>query len=131
MPTELRIPLRASGDLIDDAFNRNRAAVGQFRGKGLLFHKVREDTGVGSETGEGETKVGVEGEDLLLVRGEFFCITLGGNDHQFSLCAMRGWRERYFESDQHGVGFANDAHHDGALLDCFLGIFHLEDAALW
>jgi len=42
----------------------------------LLLHVVGEDAGVGGETGEGEAVVGVEGDDLFLVRGEVFGVAL-------------------------------------------------------
>lgn len=36
----------------------------------------------------------------------------------------------HLEGGEDGVGLADDAYDDGTLLDCFLGIFDLEDAAL-
>jgi hypothetical protein len=42
----------------------------------LLLHEVGEDAGIGGETGEGKTIVGVDWYDLLLIRGELFRITL-------------------------------------------------------
>jgi hypothetical protein len=44
----------------------------------LLFHEVGEDAGVGGEAGEGEAEMLVDGDDFFLVRGEFFCVSLGG-----------------------------------------------------
>ena len=35
-----------------------------------------------------------------------------------------------FERGEHGVGFADNANDDGTLLDCFLRVLDLEDAAL-
>lgn len=59
-----------------EAFERDGAAVGKAGREGLLFHEVGEDAGVGCEAGEGESEVFVDGDDFLLVGGEFFCVAL-------------------------------------------------------
>ena len=80
LPSHLRVPLRALGDLVHDAFQRDGAAVGHLRGEGLLLHEVGEDAGVGGEAGEGEPEVGVELDDFFLVGGEFFGVALEGEE---------------------------------------------------
>ena len=40
------------------------------------------------------------------------------------------WVRADLERGEHGVGFADDADDDGALLDCFLRVLDLEDAAV-
>ena len=72
----LGVGLGAVADGRDEAFERDGTAVGQARGEGLLLHEVGEDAGVGGEAGEGEAQVLVDGDDFLLVRGEFFCVAL-------------------------------------------------------
>jgi hypothetical protein len=42
----------------------------------LLLHEVGEDAGIGGEACERDAEVGVDGEDLFLVGGEFFCVAL-------------------------------------------------------
>jgi hypothetical protein len=73
----LGIGLGAVADGGDEAFEGEGAAVDEARREGLLFHEVGEDAGVGGEAGEGEADVFVDGDDFLLVRGEFFCVALG------------------------------------------------------
>jgi hypothetical protein len=41
-----------------------------------LFHEIGEYAGVRGEAGEGEAEMFVDGDDFLLVRGEFFGVTL-------------------------------------------------------
>ena len=72
----LRIGLRAVADHVDDALDGDGAAVGHFRGEGLLLHEVGEDAGVGGEAGEGDGEVVIDADDFLLVGGEFFCVSL-------------------------------------------------------
>ncbi len=72
----LGIGLCAVADGGDEAFKRDGAAVGEAGGKGLLFHEVGEDAGVGGEASEGEAKVFVNDDDFLLVGGKLFCVTL-------------------------------------------------------
>jgi hypothetical protein len=42
----------------------------------LLLHEVGEDTGVRGETGEGDTKMGIYRDDLLLVGRQLFGVSL-------------------------------------------------------
>lgn len=42
----------------------------------LLLHEVGEDAGVRGQAGDGDADVRVDGEEFLLVGGEFFGITL-------------------------------------------------------
>ncbi len=72
----LRVDLRAVADHIDDALDGDGAAVGHFRGEGLLFHEVGENAGVGGEASESDGEMVVDTDDFFLVGGEFFCISL-------------------------------------------------------
>lgn len=72
----LGVDLRPVGDAAGDLGEGNRAVVGQARGERLLLHEVGQDAGVGGETGEGDTEVGVYRDDLLLVRRELLCVSL-------------------------------------------------------
>lgn len=77
--------------------------------------------------------MGVDFDDLLLVRGELFGITL-----EIFLSAGCAPREKSqeisgmsnLEADQHGMCLVDESHHDGTLLHGFLCIFDLEDPAL-
>lgn len=73
----LRGGLGAVADLGNDAFERDGAVEGHFRGEGLLLHEVGEDARVGGEAGEGEAEMGVYADDFFLVGGEFFGVSLG------------------------------------------------------
>lgn len=73
----LGVGLGAVADGGDSALDGERAAVCQARGERLRLEEVGEDAGVGGETGETETEVRVDRDDLLLVGGELFCVTLG------------------------------------------------------
>ena len=72
----LCVELRAVGDARGDVGEEDGAVVGQARGEGLLLHEVGEDAGVGGEARERKTIVGVDGDDFLLVGGEFFGVAL-------------------------------------------------------
>ena len=72
----LRVGLRAVGDGVDGAGDGEGAPVGQARGEGLRFQEVGEHAGVGGEAREADADVGVDGDDLLLVGGEFFGVAL-------------------------------------------------------
>ena len=74
----LGVGLGAVADLLDDAFDGDGAAVGHFGGERLAFHEVCEDAGVGGEASEGDTEVVIDVDDLFLVGGEVFCISLRG-----------------------------------------------------
>jgi len=43
----------------------------------LVLHEVGEDAGVGGEACDADADVLVDGEEFLLVRGEFFGVALG------------------------------------------------------
>jgi hypothetical protein len=73
----LRVSLGPVADGGYEALEGDGAAVGEARGQGLLFHEVGEDASVGGEAGEGEAEVFVDGDDFLLVGGEFFGVALG------------------------------------------------------
>ena len=60
----------------NDTFKREGTTVGKTGGEGLLLHEVGEDASVRGEAGEGETDVCVNGNNLLLVGGELFCVAL-------------------------------------------------------
>ena len=53
----LCVGLCAVTDLVNNTVKRDRATVGHFRGQGLLFHEVGENTGIGGEAGDRDTKV--------------------------------------------------------------------------
>lgn len=73
----LGVRLGAVADGGDGALDGERAAVCQARGKRLRLKEVGEDAGVGGEASEAEPEVRVDRDDLLLVGGELFCVTLG------------------------------------------------------
>lgn len=72
----LCVGLCAVRDGLDCALDWEGASVGQALREGLLFEEVGEDAGVRGETGEADTEVGVGYDDLLLVGGELFSVTL-------------------------------------------------------
>lgn len=72
----LGVCLGALADGGDDALEGDGAAVGEARGEGLLLHEVGEDASVGGQASEGDAEVFVDGDDFLLVGGEFFGIAL-------------------------------------------------------
>jgi hypothetical protein len=72
----LRVALGAIADALGDFRERDGARVSQPAGEGLLLHEVGEDAGVGSKAGESDAIVAVYFDDLLLVRGELFCVAL-------------------------------------------------------
>lgn len=74
----LGVGLGTVTDRGDDSFEGDGAAVGEARGEGLLLHVVGEDAGIGGEAGESDAQVLVDGDDLLLVGGEFFGVALEG-----------------------------------------------------
>jgi hypothetical protein len=76
LPVVLSVGLSTVTYLIDNAFHRHGAPVCHFRGEALLFHEVGENAGVRRKPGNSDTHVRVDRDDLLLVRGEFFGITL-------------------------------------------------------
>jgi hypothetical protein len=73
----LRVGLCAVANRGHQALQRDGAAVGEAGGERLLFHEVGEDACIGGEAGEGEADMFVDGDDFLLVGGEFFCVALG------------------------------------------------------
>ena len=68
--------LSAVTNLGNNPFERYGSTVSHLRCERLLFHEVGEDAGVGCEAGECDAKVRVYTDDLFLVGGEFFCISL-------------------------------------------------------
>lgn len=74
----LSIGLCAIANGVYDSGDGDGAAVGEAVGEGGGFHEVGEDTGIGGEASKGETKVFVDADYFFLVRGEFFCVALGG-----------------------------------------------------
>lgn len=72
----LCVGLCAITDLGYNSIERDGAAVCHARAERLLFHEVGEDAGVGAEAGDSDAHVCVDFDDLFLVRGEFFCISL-------------------------------------------------------
>ena len=85
---DLRRRLSAVAYLLDDALERDGAAIGQFGGESLAFHEVREDAGVGGETGEGEAEVLIDTYYLLLVGGELFCVSLPWRERESSILSV-------------------------------------------
>ena len=63
----LRVGLGTVCDAGGDLGEGDGAVVGEAGCEGLLLHEVGENAGVGGETGEGDTKVGIYRDDLLLV----------------------------------------------------------------
>ena len=130
----LSVRLGAVADLTDNAVDRERTAVGHAGAERLLLHEVGEHPSVRCQTGDGDAHVGVDFDDLLLVRGQLFGITL-----EICLSAeCAPAREKCqdisemsnLEADQHGMCLVDESHYDGTLLDGFLCIFDLEDPAL-
>lgn len=74
----LRVDLGFGADHVDEGADGHVAGVGEAVAEALLLHKVGEDAGVRGEAGDGDADVLVDGEEFLLVRGEFFCVALGG-----------------------------------------------------
>ncbi len=74
----LGVGLCAVADGGDESFEGDCSAIGEAGGEGLLLHEVGEDAGVGGEARKGEAEVLVDGNNFLLVGGEFFCIALRG-----------------------------------------------------
>jgi len=72
----LGVCLRAIADAMGDFGQGDGAAVGEAGGERLLLHEVGEDASVGSEACESDAVMVVDGNDLLLVRGEFFGVSL-------------------------------------------------------
>jgi hypothetical protein len=62
----------------------------------LLLHEVGEDAGVGGEACECDSHVLVDGDDLLLVGGEFFGVALRG-----LLCQCVAMRMEGVSEDEH------------------------------
>lgn len=54
----------------------------------MLAHEVREDAGIGGEAGERDAVVGVDGDDLLLVGGKFFCVALKVQEQSQSMYSV-------------------------------------------
>lgn len=90
----------------------NEAADGKRRFVGVVVvdafgsHVAGENTAVGRETGNGDTDVVVDLEDLLLVGGE---LGIG-----------------LVDAGQHDVGLGSEPNRRRALLDGFHGVLHLE-----
>lgn len=126
--------LRAVTDLRDDALERNSSPIRHLARHSLALHEVGKDPGVASQTGQCETEVRVEWNYLFLVGGEFFCVSLrkGGGSEVRRKSTVSGFEGGgiYFDGGEDGVSFTAYANDDGALLDCFGGVFDLEDAAL-
>jgi hypothetical protein len=72
----LGIHLRTLADQVDQVPDGHVAAVGEPVGQALLLHEVGEDAGVAGEAGDGDADMLVDGEELLLVGGEFFGVAL-------------------------------------------------------
>lgn len=111
----LGVCLRAVADAGGDLRERNGAAVGEAGGEGLLFHEVGEDARVGGEAGEGDAVVRVDGNNLLLVGGEFFGVALEANG--VSSLAIgedeRGLAGKInLQRGKNGMCFADDADDD-------------------
>nr|GFD49382.1 hypothetical protein [Tanacetum cinerariifolium] len=87
-----------------------------------------EDAGVGGETGKRNTEVGVDWNDLLLVRRELLCIALGCLS--VTVISQAAWQVMYLDCGKYRVCFADDADDDGTLLHSFLCVFDLEDTTL-
>jgi hypothetical protein len=60
-------------------------------GEALLLHEVGEDAGVRGQAGDGNADVLVDGEELLLVGGEFFGVALEGVGRRRVLLVGLGW----------------------------------------
>lgn len=106
----------------------------------LLLHEVGEHARVRGQAGDGDADVGVDGEEFLLVRGEFFGISLRADvrisSWSLPLGVGRGastewWCQSYLDGHEHCMCLACYSYDDGTLLDCLCGIFDLEDPALW
>lgn len=74
----LCVRLSSIAYLGDDPFEGNGPAICHLRGERLLFHEVRQYSGVGREAGEGYAEMIVYADDFLLVGGEFFGVALEG-----------------------------------------------------
>ena len=72
----LGVCLGAIGDLGHDAVNGDGSAVCHSRAERLLLHEVGDHPGVGGQAGDGNAHVGVDFDDLLLIRGELFGVSL-------------------------------------------------------
>lgn len=106
----------------------------------LLLHEVGEHARVRGQAGDGDADVGVDGEEFLLVRGEFFGISLRVDVRVSFMVVVMGvrggvsmgrWCGSYLDGYEHCMCLACYSHDDGALLDCLCGVFDLEDPALW
>lgn len=72
----LRVDLRLGSNHVDEGPHGHVAAVREAVAEALLLHEVGEDARVRGETGDGDADMFVDGKELLLVRGEFFGVTL-------------------------------------------------------
>ena len=106
----------------------------------LLLHEVGKHARVRGQAGNSDADVGVDGEEFLLVRGEFFGISLRVDISVSFMVAlmvlgrgasMERWCGWYLDGAEHCVCLACYSNNDGALLDGLCGVFNLEDSALW
>ena len=74
----LRVLLGFGADAVRYAAYGERAAVLEARGEALGFHEVAQDAPVGAEARQSDAHVGVDGDYLFLVGGEFFGVSLCG-----------------------------------------------------
>jgi hypothetical protein len=124
----LRVDLSFIGDGIDDACDGDGTVVEKAGGHGLLAHEVREDTGVRCKAGKRYSEMSVNADDFLLVGTELFGIALQQRQQPTSTQSVGP--VGYLEGYKDAVGLGYQPYGSGTLLDCFKGIFHLEDAAL-
>jgi len=76
--------------------------------------------------------MGIDLDDLLLIRGEFFGIALFLNKVEVSRVSWRGADEKTnLEADQHYMCLVHQSNNHGSLLHCFLCVFNLEYPPLW
>jgi hypothetical protein len=67
LAVDLGVDLSLLTNHIDERAEGHGAAVGQAVAETLLLHEVGQDTGIGCETGNGDTGMFVDGKELLLV----------------------------------------------------------------
>lgn len=124
----LSVGLSAIANTGCDFGEKDGAVVGEARGERLLFHEVGEHAGVGCEASKAETIVGVDADDLALVGRELFCVALESDGVR--IVQVAAVFDVYLQSSKHSMCLADNTHYDGTLLDGFLGVLDLEDAAL-
>lgn len=135
----LGVGLRAITNLRDNAFHRDWSAVGHLGTERLLLHEVGKDAGVGGQASDGNGHVRVDLDDLLLIGGEFFGITLllrvgGLGSASWSGIRPEGcdvWVQSNLESDQDGMCLVHQSDNNGSLLHGLLCVLDLEYPTLW